>query len=95
MKLLTPKYLPSKPLGIALKRIIEFETLKIENAETIKLVEIIAVSKELIPTILGINDAATMIPKILGKYAICVACSSVIFEIKRGTKKNITSSTMV
>jgi hypothetical protein len=95
MKLLTPKYLPSKPLGIALKRIIEFETLKIENAETIKLVETIAVSKELIPTMLGINDAAIMIPKILGKYAICVARSSVIFEIKRGTKKNITSNTIV
>ena len=95
MKLLTPKYLPSKPLGIALKRIIEFETLKIENAETIKLVEIIAVSKELIPIILGINDAAMITPKILGKYAICVARSSDIFEIKRGTKKNIMSSTIV
>ena len=95
MKLFTPRYLPSKPLGIALKRIIEFETLKIENAETIKLVETIAISMELIPIILGINDAAIMIPNTLGKYAICVARSSVTFEIKRGTKKNITSNTIV
>jgi hypothetical protein len=95
MKLFTPRYVPSKPLGIALKIIIEFETLKIENAETIKHDEITAIKSELIPVILGINDAATIIPRTLGKYDICVARSSVIIEIKRGTKKNIVSNTIV
>jgi len=95
MKLFTPRYVPSKPLGIDLKRIIEFETLKIENAATIKDDELIAVSNELVPDIIGIKDAAMMIPMILGAYAICVARSSVILEIKRGTKKNIVSNTIV
>ncbi|GDY16216.1 hypothetical protein LBMAG54_10720 [Nitrosopumilaceae archaeon] len=95
MKLFTPRYVPSKPLGIALKIIIEFETLKIENAETIKHDEIIAIKSELTPAMLGISDAATIIPKTLGKYDICVARSSVILEIKRGTKKNIVSNTIV
>lgn len=95
MKLFTPRYVPSKPLGIDLKRIIEFETLKIENAETIRHDEIIATKIELIPVIVGINDAATIIPRTLGKYDICVARSSVSIEIKRGTKKNIVSNTNV
>lgn len=67
MKLFTPRYVPSKPLGIDLKIIIEFETLKIENAATIKHDDTIAIKSELIPTMLGINDAAMMIPRTLGK----------------------------
>lgn len=70
MKLFTPRYVPSKPLGIDLKRIIEFETLKIENAETIIHDEIIAIKSELTPIMLGINKAAMMIPRIRGKYDI-------------------------
>jgi len=95
MKLFTPRYVPSKPLGIDLKRIIEFETLKIENAETIKHDEIIAIKSEFVPVIVGINDAAMIIPRTLGKYDICVARSSVRSEIKRGTKKNIVNNTIV
>lgn len=95
MKLFTPRYVPSNPLGIDLKRIIEFETLKIENADTIIHDEIIAIKSELTPVILGINDAATIIPKTLGKYDIWVARSSVSIEIKRGTKKNIVSNAIV
>ncbi len=95
MKLFTPRYVPSKPLGIDLNMIIEFETLKIENAETIKHDEIIAIKSELVPVIIGINDPAMMIPRILGKYDICIARSSVKSEIKRGTKKNIVSNTIV
>jgi len=95
MKLFTPRYVPSKPFGIDLKRIIEFETLKIENAETIIHDEITAIKSELTPIVLGINEAAMMTPKILGKYDIWVARSSVVFEMKRGTKKNIVSNIIV
>ena len=95
MKLFTPRYVPSNPLGIALKRIIELDTLKIENAETIKHDEIIAIASELTPVMLGINDAAMITPRTLGKYDICVARSSVILEIRCGTKKNIVSNTNV
>lgn len=95
MKLFTPRYVPSKPLGIDLNKIIEFDTLKIENAETMIHDEIIAIKSELTPIIFGINEAAMMIPKILGRYDICVACSSVILEMNRGTKKNIVSNIIV
>jgi len=95
MKLFTPRYVPSKPLGIALKIIIELDTLKIENAETIKHDEIIAIKIELTPVMLGINDAAMITPRTLGKYDIWVARSSVSIEIRRGTKKNIVSNTNV
>ncbi len=95
MKLFTPRYIPSKPFGIALKIIIEFDTLKIENAATIKPDEIIAIKMELFPVMFGINDAATIIPNTLGKYDICVARSSVSIEIRRGTKKNIVSNNNV
>jgi len=95
MKLFTPRYVPSKPFGIVLKRIIEFDTLKIENAETIIHDDIIAIKSELLPIMFGIKAAAVIIPKILGMYDICVARSSVILAIKRGTKKNIVSRVIV
>ena len=95
MKLLTPRYVPSNPFGIVLKRIIEFETLKIENAETIMHDEIIAIKSEYSPIVIGIKVAAVTIPRILGKYEICVACSSEILAINRGTKKNIVNKVIV
>jgi len=67
MKLLTPRYVPSSPFGMDLKIVIELETLKMENAVTIRHEEIIATKSELLPIIIGIIDAVVMIPKTRGK----------------------------
>jgi hypothetical protein len=67
IKLLTPRYVPSNPFGMDLKIIIELETLKIENAETIKHEEIIATKRESPPVTIGIIDAVVIIPRTRGK----------------------------
>jgi hypothetical protein len=46
IELFTPRYFPSKPCGIFLKKITELAVLKIEKAITIKEAEIIATIKE-------------------------------------------------
>jgi len=68
-----------------LNKIIEFEVLKIENATIIKHPAIVAMAKDCIPIVIGINKAATKIPETLGIYASLADFSSPIFAVIRGT----------
>ena len=54
--LFTPRYLPSNPWGMLLKKITELDVLKMENAITIRHEDMIAKAKPIVPTI---NDTET------------------------------------
>ena len=87
MELFTPRYFPSKPCGILLKKIMDVAVLKIEKAITIKEAEIIATAKEPWPIVIGINNPAITTAAILGAYDNDMERTSPIFDINRGAKK--------
>ena len=95
IKLFVPRYVPSNPLGMVLNRIIEFEVLKIENATIIRHPAIVATVKDWISRVIGINKAATKIPKILGIKASLADFSSPILAVIRGTTKKTASNVIV
>ncbi len=86
--LFTPRYLPSNPGGMLLKKITELDVLKIENAITIKHEDTMAKTKPIVPAISDTETAGIITAKIRGKYAIVVDLSSPIFAITFGARKN-------
>lgn len=88
-ELCTPRYFPSKPCGILLKKITELAVLKMENATTIKHTEIIDTTKMLVPNMTGIINPAIRTAIILGAYEIKVARSSPNLDINLGATKKI------
>ena len=95
IELFTPRYFPSKPCGMLLKKITELAVLKIEKAITIKEAEIIATTKDPCPIVIGINKPAISTAAILGAYDNDVERSSPIFDINRGATKKIEIITAV
>lgn len=89
-ELFTPRYFPSKPCGILLKKITELAVLKMENATTIKHTEIIATTKIPVPSMTGMTNPAIRTAVILGAYEIKVARSSPNLDINLGATKKIT-----
>lgn len=88
-ELCTPRYFPSKPGGILLKKITELAVLKMENATTIKHTEIIDTTKTPIPNMRGMTNPAIRTAIILGAYEIKVARSSPNLDINLGATKKI------
>jgi len=89
IELLTPRYFPSNPCGILLKKITELAMLKMENATTIKHTEIIDTTKTEVPNIRGITDPAIRTAIILGAYENKMARSSPNLDINLGATKKI------
>lgn len=89
IELFTPRYLPSKPYGMLLNKIKEFEVLKIEKASSIKHAESMATKNELGAIRTGITKPAIKIAIILIGKDIAVEVSSPSRAIIFGTKKNM------
>jgi len=89
--LFTPRYLPSNPWGMLLKKMTELDVLRIENAMTIKHEDTMAKTKPVAPTINPTETPGMIMPKTRGKYATIVDLSSPIFAITFGAMKNIPS----
>jgi hypothetical protein len=89
MELFTPKYVPSKPFGIALKNKTEFAVVNMENPTIIRHIESIANDNSTNPEKALIKNAATSTPRILGKYAKMVDFSSPSLAIIFGATKKI------
>ena len=95
IKLFTPRNLPSKPFGIALKNIIAFDVENIENTITIKHEEITAAKNALSPIITGTNEPQRIIPPILGPYENKTDLLSPIQDTSLGVRKKKIIITMV
>jgi hypothetical protein len=88
--LFTPRYFPSNPWGMLLKKITELEVLKMEKPMTIRHDEIIAMRGPVLPIIKGIETPGIATARTLGTNATMVARSSPRVEIIFGaTKKTI------
>jgi hypothetical protein len=89
MELFTPRYVPSKPFGIALKSKTEFAVVNMENPTTIRHIDNIANDKSTCPEKMLIKNAAINTPITLGRYARIVDFSSPNFDMIFGTTKKI------
>ena len=95
IKLFTPRNLPSKPFGIALKNITEFDVENIENPITMRHEEITAAKKALSPIIIGTKAPQRTMPTILGPYENKTDLLSPIHETSLGVRKKKIIITMV
>ena len=93
--LFTPRYLPSNPCGILLKKITELEVLKIEKPTTIRHDEIIAMAGPTLPIINGIEIPGITTARTLGTNAMMVARSSPNFDIILGATKKTSNMVAV